>query len=209
MATASTTPKIAMTTMYHVTVLVDWDTARRLVPCRTPNVRHIENVIDRLQLGISNYIRKQDSKNNYRIYWRIYHGWHQGKTKSQDRVLFESFRLSATAKTVQNISFSSDFHLSGVLSCGSTRAPIVDTLRLDPSTKQPKQKMVDTMLVCDLLHLARTRENTLLMVIANDDDFVPALHTVEAWNVRVIMFHDRPHTNSLLSLNGLAERITL
>lgn len=68
--------------------------------------------------------------------------------------------------------------------------------------------MVDTLIVCDLLHLARTRENSLLMVIANDDDFVPALHTAEAWKASVIMLHDREHINDFLSLDGIAARIT-
>jgi hypothetical protein len=193
--------------MHRVTALVDWDTARRLVPCRTPNTRHIEAVIDRLQTGISNYIRHLDGRANYRVYWRVYHGWHQGRTKTQDRVLFDAFLTTASARTLRNISFSSDFELSGTLSCGSTRSPIVDTLRMDGLTRQTKQKMVDTLLVCDLLHLARTRENALLVVIANDDDFVPALHTAEAWKASVIMLHDREHINDFLSLDGIASRI--
>lgn len=193
--------------MHRVTVLVDWDTARRLVPCRTPNIRHIEAVIDRLQTGISNYIRQLDARANYRVYWRVYHGWHQGKTKTQDRILFDTFLRTASARTLKNISFSGDFELSGTLSCGSPRPPIIDTLRADALTRQTKQKMVDTLLVCDLLHLARTRENTLLMVIASDDDFVPALHTAEAWKARVVMLHDREYINDFLSLDGIVARI--
>lgn len=193
--------------MNRVTTLVDWDTARRLVPCKTPNVKHIEAVVERLQLGIADYISQQDRKENYRIYWRFYHGWHEGKTKTADRLLFDKYIGTATARTIGNISFSSDFQFSGSLICGTTRLPIVDTLRRDRMTGLLKQKMVDTMLVCDLLHLARTRENTLLLLVASDDDFVPALHTAEAWRARVIMLHDRDHTNSFLSLNGLAARI--
>lgn len=195
--------------MNRVTVLVDWDTARRLVPCRLPDVKHVENVIDRLQSAVSNHIRSQDTKNNYRVYWRIYHGWHRGKTPSYDRILFDKFLVDARGKSVLNISFSSDFKLSGELSCGSTRPPIVDTLRVDRLTGQAKQKMVDTMLVCDLLHLARTRDSSLLVVIASDDDFVPALHTAEAWNAQVTMLHDRDHTNAHLSLNGITARMNL
>lgn len=196
-----------MPTMNRVTTLVDWDTARRLVPCRVPNVRHIEKVVALLQRGITNYLANQDRKANYRIYWRVYHGWHEGKTKTADRMLFDEYIAVATAKTIGRISFSSDFQLSGTLTCGSTRSPIVDTLRRDQTTHQSKQKMVDTMLVCDMLHLARTRENALLVVVASDDDFVPALHTAEAWRARVVMLHNRDHTNAFLSLKGLAERM--
>jgi len=171
-------------------------------------MRHVEAVIDRLQTGISNYISQLDGRENYRVHWRVYHGWHQGKTKTQDRILFDKFLTTASARTLRNISFSSDFELSGTLSCRSSRPPIVDTLRMDTQTRETKQKMVDALLVCDLLHLARTREHSLLVIIANDDDFVPALHTAEAWKARVIMLHNREYTNDFLSLNGIAARIT-
>jgi hypothetical protein len=196
-----------MPTMHRVTALVDWDTARRLVPCRVPTVRHIEEVVEQLQRGISQFIKSQDTKDTYRVYWRIYHGWHQGKTRSEDRLLFERYMARAGATTIRNVSFSGDFELSGVLSCRSTRPAIVDTLRVDRNTGEVKQKMVDTMLVCDLLHLARTREFAFLLVIANDDDFVPALHTAEAWKARPVMLHAREHVNTFLSLDGITARM--
>jgi hypothetical protein len=45
------------------------------------------------------------------------------------------------------------------------------------------------------------------MVIASDDDFVPALHTAEAWKARVVMLHDREYINDFLSLDGIVARI--
>jgi hypothetical protein len=196
-----------MPTMNRITALIDWDTARRLASSRVTKVGHIEEVVERLQRGIRNYLLAQDRKATYRVYWRIYHGWHMGKTKTPDRLLFDKYVNSATARTIGNISFSSDFRFSGTLSCNSTRPPIVDTLRIDQETGTHRQKMVDTMLVCDLLHLARTREYALLIVVASDDDFIPALHTTEAWRMPVVMLHDRQFTNSLLSQNRLTERI--
>lgn len=193
--------------MNRVTVLVDWDTARRLIPCAKPNVNHVEQVIDRLQIAISNHIREKDSKNNYRIYWRMYHGWHRGKTPSADRVIFDKFSVTAGSRSIHNISFSSDFKMSGKLACESYRLPIFDTLRTDSSTGKEKQKMVDTMLVCDLLHLARTKDSYWLLVVAGDDDFVPALYMAEAWKAKVTMLHNREHLNGHLKLSGIATRM--
>lgn len=198
-----------MTTLHKVTALIDWDTARRIVPCRDLDVRNIEQVIERLQNAIAQYIASFDKRDAYRVNWRIYHGWHQGKTKTKDRLLFEKFLTQATARTIKKVSFSSDYVFSGSLCCSSFRKPIVDTVRTDQTTGETRQKMVDTMLVCDLLHLARTREYFLIIVVANDDDFVPALYTAEAWKGRVIMLHNREHINSHLQLDGIAGRMIL
>lgn len=200
-------PLIAMTTMHRVTVFVDWDTARRVVPCRSPNVRHIEDVFDRLQLAISRHIHRRDRHGGYRINWRIYHGWHQGKTKTKDRMLFDKYVTVATARSIDRVSFSSDYSFSGELSCTSRRSPVFDTLRFDRNTGETKQKMVDTMLVCDLLHHVKTKDSALLILIADDDDFAPALFTAEAWNASIMMLHNRESTNSALNLVGIAEKM--
>jgi hypothetical protein len=195
--------------MHRVTVFVDWDTARRVVPCKDPNVRHIEQVFERLQLAISRHIHRRNRHDGHRINWRVYHGWHQGKTKTFDRLLFEKYVAQATAKSIDRVSFSSDYSFSGELSCASRRSPIFDTLRLDRNTGGTKQKMVDTMLVCDLLHHVRTKDSDLLILIADDDDFAPALFTAEAWKGSVLMLHNRQTTNSALNFDGIAERMDL
>jgi len=141
------------------------------------------------------------------VYWRVYHGWHQGKTKSPDRLLFETYARSASARTIENVSFSTDFSYSGDLACLSRRSPIFDTLRLDRQTGDLNQKMVDTMLACDLLHAARSKEFYLHIVVANDDDILPALFTAEAWQAKVLLLHTRDQTNQLLKLDGMAERM--
>jgi hypothetical protein len=196
-----------MASFHRVTVLVDWDTARRLAPTRAITVRSIENVFEKLQTGISRYIRAKDRKNIYRVSWRIYHGWHRGLTKTADRRLFETYVLSSTSRTIENVSFSTNFEFSGTLSCNTHRGPIYDTLRVDRQTGEMRQKMVDTMLVCDLLHLVRERDSALLIIVGDDDDFAPALVTAEAWRAIVVMLHIRGDMNALLDLRGLAERL--
>lgn len=197
-----------MPTMHRVTALVDWDTARRIAPIRDQSIRSLEQVIERLQIAISRFVNTRDKKGGYRVNWRIYHGWHQGKTKTKDRLLFEQYVRTAKGRTICNVSFGTDYEFSGSLCCNSRRTPIYDSLRLDATTRETRQKMVDTMLVCDLLHLARTKDASLYIVIANDDDLIPALYTAEAWSASVMLLHNREHTNSHLKLDGIAERMS-
>ncbi len=190
------------------TALVDWDTARRIAPreLRSSMRRH-DHVITKIQDGIANYLGDRFGVDvPFRINWRIYHGWHAGKTKTQDRVDFDTYAVQARSRTVRSISFGTDFSFSETLSCTSVRTPIFDTLRYD-NKKDGYQKMVDAILMCDLLHMSRCREADLLIVVANDDDFVPALFTAEAWRADVVLLHTRDSLNPHLQLKNLAARM--
>jgi hypothetical protein len=146
-----------MATLHKVTALIDWDTARRIVPTRSiTSLGGIEIVFEKLQDAIARHIVAGDKRGAYRVNWRVYHGWHRGRTKTPDRISFEKFLVAAKARTVGNISFSGDYAFSEVLCCESNRGPVIDTLRFDSNTNTDRQKMVDTLLVCDLLHLVRT-----------------------------------------------------
>jgi hypothetical protein len=85
----------------------------------------------------------------------------------------------------------------------------LDTLRHDRTTGVSSQKMIDTMLASDLLHAVRTKDASLYIVVANDDDAIPALFTAEAWQAQVLLLHSRETTNTHLRLSGIAERIDL
>src|ERR1700685_4522648 len=120
-----------MSTLSKVTAFVDWDTARRVLPrSTTVTNRHMEDVITKLQDAIANYLHTIDSKKTYRVQWRIYHGWYRGKTKTEDRRLFENYVVIARSRTLRSISFSTDFKFGDMLCCNSHRNPLFDTLRL-------------------------------------------------------------------------------
>jgi hypothetical protein len=203
----------AMASSYRVTTFVDWDTARRIVPWVGTSSysisRHIETVFEALQDVIARYILSIDKKNRYRVNWRIYHGWYRGKTKTEDRSVFDKYVFSARSRTIRYILFGTDYAFGDVLCCNSYRNPIFDTLRQNPETEEPRQKMVDASLICDLLHLVRCRDSELYIVVANDDDFIPALFTAEAWRGKVILLHNRQNMNSHLRLNGIIEKMVL
>lgn len=195
--------------MHKTAVYLDWDTARRLDPRRERTEQGISRVFERLQPIIAGVLRRRDPKASFRVYWRIYHGWHQGKTKTVDRRVFEAFVAGAGSRTIDNVSFGTDFTYSGDLACGSPRGPIYDTLRADPDTGKLGQKMVDTLLACDLMHAARSRDYAWHVIVANDDDAVPALLTADAWRASVILLHSRTQTNPFLQLKGIAEKMEL
>lgn len=198
-----------MPTMNRTVVYLDWDTVRRLDPKRERSKESIGRVFERLQPAIAQALQGRERNANFRVHWRVYHGWHQGKTKTADRRAFEGFVAEAGSRTIGGVSFSADFTFSGELACVSSRGPVYDTLRTDPATGKLGQKMVDTLLACDLLHSARSRYYKWHVVVANDDDAVPAVLTVEAWQMSVILLHTRAHTNSFLQLSGLAERLEI
>ena len=48
-----------------------------------------------------------------------------------------------------------------------------------------QQKLVDTLLVTDLLSIARNPSNDLIVVVTEDDDMVPSMLVAASWKARV------------------------
>jgi uncharacterized LabA/DUF88 family protein len=55
-----------------------------------------------------------------------------------------------------------------------------------------EQKIVDTMLTCDLIHAATAGYDRVLL-ISGDDDFLPSLRSVLLRGVAAIRFHTKPN----------------
>lgn len=47
--------------------------------------------------------------------------------------------------------------------------------------------MVDTSIVCDALHLMRFGLADSTVIVADDDDFIPAMLTAKAWRSSIIL----------------------
>lgn len=172
-------------------VFVDWDSARRFgrrVRVSHDPVAETEAVIELLQDQIASYIGKPDS--TIRVGWRIYHGWHEGEQETQDKRIFDKFILSYRTRSIGRISFGNEFRYGDDLICESMRSPLRYTLR-----KRQKdgvfefyQKMVDSSLTVDLLHVARSRTHDYVFIIGDDDDLLPGIFTAEKWGARVAFF---------------------
>ena len=63
--------------------------------------------------------------------------------------------------------------------------------------------MVDSALVCDLLHSVRFCLADLHFIVSDDDDFVPAAFTAEAWGGKVFLLRRRENGSRHLKTQGL------
>jgi len=187
----------------HAIVFLDWDTARRVTPePRVPinDVRRASHQIDRIFAALQNIIagklRSIDSKSIFRVRWRLYHGWYEGKTKTTDFAAIEKYLLDAKTHVIGNISFGNEIVVACALLAQGKRAQLYDSKRRIEKNGQivVRQKMVDTGLVCDLLHSVRISKDDIHLIYGSDDDLLPGLFTAEAWGGHVHMF--RPDAGS-------------
>ena len=193
-----------MTTTLRVAVLVDWDSARRIAPKPSPqSIESITQAFFKLQDKIADLLTSDDNKSIFKVHWRMYHGWHQGKTKTPDRLVFEKFAMQFNSRRIKRVSFGCDFEFGDLLKCHSRRAQLYDTLRVDSETKQYRQKMVDTALACDLLHMVRTQDSSRYYIVGGDDDLVPIVITAESWKAKVCLLRLRKNENKHLNLSGI------
>jgi uncharacterized LabA/DUF88 family protein len=60
-----------------------------------------------------------------------------------------------------------------------------------------EQKIVDTMLTCDLIHAANRLPDRIILV-SGDDDFLPPLRTVLLRGTAAVRCHPKPRTQRTL-----------
>jgi hypothetical protein len=68
---------------------------------------------------------------------------------------------------------------------------------------KPEQKLVDTMLTVDVLHLARATEETIAVVSA-DDDLWPGIQAAVLYGARIVHIHPSPGRTTPLHYASLA-----
>lgn len=66
------------------------------------------------------------------------------------------------------------------------------TFELKDIIYRNEQKLVDTMLTCDMIHAA-SRHCDLIIVISGDDDILPAVRTVTLRGTPVVRFHTKQY----------------
>jgi uncharacterized LabA/DUF88 family protein len=140
--------------------------------------REIRDLILTIQNQIAASLSAKDSTSRYRVTLRLYHGWHIDDRPTDSRRHLERFiAKEKIERTIGRVSFTPEFLFGNELACDSHRNPIF-------STSRPQgQKMVDTAIVCDLLFMLRNASTDVGIVVSNDDDFIPAILTAEAWGL--------------------------
>jgi uncharacterized LabA/DUF88 family protein len=161
-------------------ILIDWRNLPGLMrrsPVGVPADRYIRQAIFAVQEQCAKILDGFTGSQLYRCTIRVYDGWHTRREPTPTRIVFDRIlrgRTSFFSRTIGRISFPSDPEFGDQLVHDQRYGTLFDTNRAQG------QKMVDTAIVSDALALLSTRYADMVMIISDDDDFVPALITGEA-----------------------------
>lgn len=168
--------------------LVDWHNLEGYFDFKfSSNPRkYLPDAILQLQQQVTRALNATGAGERFRVTLRMYHGWHHERDAMPIRRDFEMFANDTQfARRFSNVSFNAGFQFGNELLCQTNGTPLFATFR--GGGQSTGQKMVDTSIVCDLLHLIRYGYADTAVVVADDDDFIPALLTAKAWNGRAIL----------------------
>ena len=146
---------------------------------KTEDPAYLTRCFRALQESISYILNEKFRKMNYNVSIRLYNGWHHGMMETAEYKAIRSVVGNLSAR-LGNVFFNREIGYSCDLLCGG-RSRVYNTLRRQEKGKLLTQKMVDTSLVCDMLHLARTNRDKIVLVFTDDDDLLPGIITAEAW----------------------------
>jgi hypothetical protein len=100
---------------------------------------------------------------------RLYGGWRDEKRQATLKCLWLVELLPQLRGREGRLLFSSELVYAAL--CRPADVLVGTYRRLPPP---PRQKMIDTMMVVDIVHLLRERD-TNVVVLSNDDDLIPAV----------------------------------
>ncbi len=198
-----------MRNIIRATAFIDWDTARRSVnhEIKSGRTNLTKRSIQALQESLAALLSEREKDSHFRVNFRLYHGWHRGKTKTDDRLELERCYIEdSPQRSLHNVSFTPELSYGDELLCGGLRCKILDTLRRRPEGHD-EQKMVDTALVSDLLQFVHSRTGGLAIVVGDDDDLLPGIFTAEAWGGKVLVARFRTDDNRHLETRNLIGRL--
>lgn len=181
----------------NVHVLVDWNSELRALkaPGGSDGADFARRTLKILCRSVGKLLHTQSESETFFLFLRIYHGWRKGSeptlrrrsleaarvydpTNPQDRGLVEySPRQTQIIREMEfgdRLLGARDLRL-----CGPRQDHHL------PSTYQQNrsgiygEKMVDTALVSDLLHLAIESDQSWIVVVGQDADLVPGILTAE------------------------------
>ncbi|MGQ7791810.1 hypothetical protein ACUN0C_05300 [Faunimonas sp. B44] len=188
--------------MISVTAFVDWK-----AQIHNAQAVRIVSVIDRARISLDHCCdvigtalakSSTSARDRFRVQLRLYHGWHRGLAPTDMRLallkLSSQPNFALTCKE-SNVIFSTPLEFGErllnalpnrlVKSCrsGMPQIHLPDTFRAPMNKGGPfREKMVDTAIACDVLCHARSDAKDWRLVLAEDDDLVPALFVAEAWS---------------------------
>lgn len=162
-------------------ILVDWRNLPGLSglnPTGVPADRYIRDSLFAVQEQSAGLISRITGNLRYRCAMRIYNGWHVRRDPTPDRLNFEralqAEQGARFSRTIGRISFPGSPEFGDKLVHDEKYGTLF-------GTRRPQgQKMVDTAIIADALTLLTTNYADLVLIVSDDDDFVPALVSGEA-----------------------------
>jgi hypothetical protein len=178
--------------------------------------RQCQATLEYVTTAIDKFLVTLDKNARFGVDIRLYHGWHQGLTKTSRRrelelLLHENMHPKAVGQT--HFNWQSPFgdrllDAHELRLHARTKCHLPDTLRQEEGVY--REKMVDTALAADFLFSARTSPETWRLLVAEDDDFIPPLFVAERWSQgkgRTLVLRRRTETGHQ-NLKGLLYAIS-
>lgn len=204
--------------LVQVACFIDWNS--QLLHTK---IDYIRDPLNAARLAFKQTMRKIacrlseiDSKLQFMVSIRLYHGWHKGYEQTAN--------MKAVRKVIAETDFAVVSEKQGVFftenvgwgSCLLSALPsryhqslgihLPNTLR-NKSKKGHEEKMVDTALAADLVFSACNDPSAWIILVTEDDDLIPPLFIAESIVVpksaRAVLLSNRRHAGNFLKLAGL------
>jgi hypothetical protein len=209
---------MAVPRLTAVTALIDWNSQIRASKPPKDATADLRAKLALKYIGrvLGRALQQLDAGRRFDVSLRLYYGWRKGFSETDGRraigrLMAEDFENLATRSNViirheirfgDNLISAREGRLHEKMNCH-----LPNTLRdhIDlPGRLQ--EKMVDTAIASDLLHLAMTEKERWVIILGEDDDLVPPLLTAEAARGtsegRIALIRKRKGT-PFLKLDGL------
>lgn len=177
----------------NASVFVDWNSqqynagqAGELRPAR-----RVEKTIDFIIRAAVAAVKSIGDADIYQMELRLYHGWHRGLTKTENRRELER-QIASGLVPLRSENVSVDWRspfgdrLLNAFDhrlCRGRDFHLPDTMRADLNQQgREREKMVDVALAADLLAHCRGAQGETSIVLAEDDDVIPAIFVAEKWS---------------------------
>lgn len=178
-------------------VLIDWNSELRALPgaSRCDGAEVARRALKQICRRVGRLLHEQAAGEAFFLFLRVYHGWRRGFDPTPRRRALEAARvynpnnpedrgLSEYSPRPTHVLRDLEF---GDRLLGARDARLCGHVRDHhlPSTLQQDragvigEKMVDTALVSDLIHLAIEDDGSWLIVVGQDADLVPGILTAE------------------------------
>lgn len=167
-------------TLVSACIFIDWNNVRKLFlsSASSDNSVNVRNIIFKIQEECASILKAKNTSCSYKVITRFYDGWHrEDKPTSALLELEKVFNRWGFDRKIGSVYFSTDIRYGNELACESERNPLLSTSR------DCGQKMIDTAIVCDFLYMLKMRHIEVGLIASDDDDFIPAALTAEAWGL--------------------------